>query len=208
MGYVIPSHYLKFCKDPNLPNELLAMEERQVIRSYKFGVEYAAAGQTTEEQALSNTHANNTGTHSVYTKWQGYEVMYHVSTLLPHKPEDKQQLERKRHIGNDIVVIIFQDGKDVFDLSSISSHQNHVVAMVCPDGDGYRVQFAGKVGVPPFTPDIPDPPLIQSDPVSRDFFLHKLVNAERASYKAPSFAPKLSRTRSVLLYDIAVKFLG
>ncbi|KAL2919136.1 hypothetical protein HK105_201409 [Polyrhizophydium stewartii] len=242
MGYVIPSHYLKFCKDPNLPNELLAMEERQVIRSYKFGVEYAAAGQTTEEQALSNTHentspafkkflkflgetielsgwrgyragldvsgSNNTGTHSVYTKWQGYEVMYHVSTLLPHKPEDKQQLERKRHIGNDIVVIIFQDGKDVFDLSSISSHQNHVVAMVCPDGDGYRVQFAGKVGVPPFTPDIPDPPLIQSDPVSRDFFLHKLVNAERASYKAPSFAPKLSRTRSVLLYDIAVKFLG
>eukprot|EP00842_Homolaphlyctis_polyrhiza_P006572 jgi/Hompol1/6916/HPOL_002473-RA len=243
IGYTVSAEYLKQCKDPNLPNELLSMEERQVIRSYKFGVEYVTANQSTEEQALTNTHenasaeyrrflkflgetielsgwrgyragldvsgANNTGTHSVYTKWQGYEIMYHVSTLLPYRPEDKQQLERKRHIGNDIVIIIFQDScKLPFDLSSIPSHQNHVIALVSPDGDGYRLQFASKVGVPPFTPDIPDPPLIQSDPVSRDFFLHKLVNAERASYKAPSFAPKLSRTRSVLLYDIAVKFLG
>ncbi|OAJ39451.1 hypothetical protein BDEG_23294 [Batrachochytrium dendrobatidis JEL423] len=242
MGYTVPSHFLKLCKDSSLPSELLSMEERQVIRSYKFGVEYISSGQTTEEHALCNTHenaspaykkfltflgetielsgwrgyragldvsgANNTGIQSVYTKWQGYEIMYHVATLLPHKPEDKQQLERKRHIGNDIVMIIFQDEKTAFDLSSITSHQNHVVALVTPEEEGYRIQIASKAGVPSFLPEIPDPPLIQMDAMSRDFFLHKLVNAERASYKAPSFAPKLSRTRSVLLYDIAVKFLG
>lgn len=33
-----------------------------------------------------------------------------------------------------------------------------------------------------------------------------VVNAERAIYKAPSFAPKLTRTRTVLLNDIASKF--
>ncbi len=81
---------------------------------------------------------NNTGTHSVYTKWQGYEVMFHVSTLLPYRPEDKQQLERKRHIGNDIAVIFFQEADEPFDLSSIPSHQNHVIAMVKPEGEGYR----------------------------------------------------------------------
>lgn len=34
--------------------------------------------------------------------------MFHVSTLLPYTVGDLQQLQRKRHIGNDIVAIIFQ----------------------------------------------------------------------------------------------------
>jgi RAP1 GTPase activating protein 1 len=50
----IPAKNLRLCKDTNLPNELLAMEERQVIRSYKFGVGYLAKGQSTEEQMMSN----------------------------------------------------------------------------------------------------------------------------------------------------------
>jgi hypothetical protein len=32
-----------------------------------------------------------------------------VSTLLPFQPKDTQCVERKRHIGNDVVVLIFQD---------------------------------------------------------------------------------------------------
>lgn len=44
----------------------------------------------------------------MYTRFMGYEVMYHVSTLLPFT-EDVQQIERKQHIGNDIVLIVFQD---------------------------------------------------------------------------------------------------
>ena len=54
----IPVGNLKMVKEPNLPNELLAMEERQVIRSYKFGVGYVKAGQTTEEQMMANTMGN------------------------------------------------------------------------------------------------------------------------------------------------------
>jgi RAP1 GTPase activating protein 1 len=50
----IPVACLTMCKDMNLPNELLSMEERQVIRSYKFGVGYVAKGQTTETEMLSN----------------------------------------------------------------------------------------------------------------------------------------------------------
>lgn len=52
----IPTHVLKLCKDPSLPNELLAMEERQVIRSYKFGVSYLAPNQSTEDEMLQNKH--------------------------------------------------------------------------------------------------------------------------------------------------------
>ncbi|KAI8838115.1 hypothetical protein BC829DRAFT_371413 [Chytridium lagenaria] len=239
IGAGISHQSLKMCKDPGLPNELLAMEERQVIRSYKFGVVYMTEGQTTEEEMLQNRHenaspafkqflnflgetielrgwkgyragldvsgSNNTGLHSVYTKWQGYEIMFHVSTLLPFNEKDKQQLERKRHIGNDIVMIVFQDSQTPYQLSTITSHQNHVIAIVQPHGDGYKLAIAPRIGVPPFTPEIPDPPIISTDAVSRDFFLHKLVNGERASYKSPSFAPKIQRTRSVLLYEVASK---
>lgn len=55
-----------------------------------------------------DTHYGQTGTESVYTSFRQKEIMFHVSTLLPFTPGDAQQLQRKRHIGNDIVAIIFQ----------------------------------------------------------------------------------------------------
>ncbi|KAJ3185375.1 hypothetical protein HDU85_001425 [Gaertneriomyces sp. JEL0708] len=212
----IPTQNLKLCKEPNLPNELLAMEERQVIRSYKFGVAYVGPGQSSEEEMFSNkaddvspsfkqflnflgetielrgwkgyragldvSGSNMTGTHSIYTKWQGYEIMFHVSTMLPFIPGDRQQLERKRHIGNDIVVIVFQDSDKPFQLGSVTSHQNHVVAVVQPctipseeggEREGYKFVVAPKAGVPAFTPDLPEPSVFAKDAVARDFFLHK-----------------------------------
>ncbi|KAI8805730.1 hypothetical protein BJ742DRAFT_818994 [Cladochytrium replicatum] len=241
MGRSIPVSNLKLCKDSALANDLLSMEERQVIRSYKFGVAYLRPGQSSEEEMFLNrkedtspafgqflnflgetiemkgwkgykagldTSGNNhTGTHSVYTKWQGYEIMFHVSTMLPFVEKDCQQLERKRHIGNDIVVIVFQESETPFQLTTITSHQNHIVAVVRPHKEKFMLTLATRNGVPPFTPDIPEPCIFSKDAVSRDFFLHKLVNGERASYKSPSFAPKISRTRSVLLYEVASKYL-
>ena len=53
--------------------------------------------------------SDTTGTHSVYTQFKDKQIMFHVSTLLPHSPNDKQQLTRKRHIGNNYVTIIFQE---------------------------------------------------------------------------------------------------
>jgi len=237
----IPIDMLKLCKNPNIPNELLAMEERQVIKSYKIGVAYLRGNQCTESEMFSNQLENasedykqflnflgetielkgwkgyragldvnegQTGTYSVYTKWQGYEIMFHVGTHLPFKVGDAQQLERKRHIGNDIVTIIFQDkGTKPFDLSTISSHQNHIIAVIQPYNDNqYRFTICSRNGVPPFNPPIPEPAIMNRDSISRDFFLHKLVNGERASYKAPGFASKLSRTRAVLLMDIIGRY--
>lgn len=50
-----------------------------------------------------------TGKYSIYTLYEGHEIMFHVSTLLPYSRDNKQQVERKRHIGNDIVNIVFID---------------------------------------------------------------------------------------------------
>jgi RAP1 GTPase activating protein 1 len=76
--------------------------------------------------------AGTTGSHSIYRKFNNNEIMFHVSTLLPFNPLDKQQLERKRHIGNDIVIIIFLEGGTVYKPTTISSRQVHVVFVVKP----------------------------------------------------------------------------
>ncbi|KAL7301678.1 hypothetical protein TKK_0005680 [Trichogramma kaykai] len=74
-----------------------------------------------------------TGKESIYTVYAGHEVMYHVSTLLPHSKDNPQQLERKRHIGNDIVNIIYTDDPsllDTFNPNCIRSQFTHVFALV------------------------------------------------------------------------------
>jgi RAP1 GTPase activating protein 1 len=68
--------------------------------------------------------------------------MYHVSSMLPYNEKDTQHLERKRHLGNDIVVIVFQDDAEVpFQMASLSSHQNHVIVVITPHKEGYQYYF-------------------------------------------------------------------
>ena len=121
----------------------------------------------------------------MYTKWQNYEIMFHVATLLPFKPGDPQQLEKKRQIGNDLVIVVFQQSAEPFDMASIASHQNHVVVFVQPLGEGgvegWKVSMVYKNGVPPFTPELPSPAIITNSNVSRDFFLHKRKTGMRQS---------------------------
>jgi hypothetical protein len=77
-----------------------------------------------------DTQKNTTGTHSIFTKYRDYSIMFHVSTMLPFTPDDPQQIERKRHIGNDIVVIIFQEGTTPFYPGCIRSYFNHVFFVI------------------------------------------------------------------------------
>ena len=43
----------------------------------------------------------DTGKESIHTHWKNdFEVMFHVQTYLPFNPTDKQQIQRKKHIGN------------------------------------------------------------------------------------------------------------
>ncbi|KAG8234166.1 hypothetical protein J437_LFUL013468, partial [Ladona fulva] len=75
-----------------------------------------------------------TGRYSIYTIYEGHEIMFHVSTLLPYSKDNRQQVERKRHIGNDIVNIVFVDGggetMSQFNPSFIKSQFTHIFALV------------------------------------------------------------------------------
>lgn len=37
--------------------------------------------------------ADSTGTHSLYTRYQDYEIMFHVSTMLPYTANNTQQVK-------------------------------------------------------------------------------------------------------------------
>ncbi|XP_013923658.1 PREDICTED: rap1 GTPase-activating protein 1-like [Thamnophis sirtalis] len=71
-----------------------------------------------------------TGTESIYTNFRGKELMFHVSTMLPFTEGDAQQLQRKRHIGNDIVAIVFQDENTPFVPDMIASNFLHAYMVV------------------------------------------------------------------------------
>lgn len=69
----------------------------------------------------------------MYTNWRGIEIMFHVSTLLPYEKHDPQKLQRKRHIGNDIVCVVFLEADNTpFSPACIKSHFLHTFILVRP----------------------------------------------------------------------------
>ena len=40
---------------------------------------------------------NTTGTEAVSIQWNGYDIIYHVSTLLPHSTLNEQQVRSNRY---------------------------------------------------------------------------------------------------------------
>ncbi|XP_065588171.1 rap1 GTPase-activating protein 2 isoform X4 [Cyrtonyx montezumae] len=148
-----------------------------------------------------------TGAESVYTVFRDREIMFHVSTKLPFTEGDTQQLQRKRHIGNDIVAIIFQEENTPFVPDMIASNFLHayiVVQVDSPDADttSYRVSVTAREDVPSFGPPLPSPPVFQKSPEFREFLLTKLINAENACCKSDKFAKLEDRTRAALLDNL------
>ncbi|GLD60188.1 signal-induced proliferation-associated 1-like protein 2 isoform X1, partial [Lates japonicus] len=45
----------------------------------------------TKYRAQLDNKTDSTGTHSLYTTYKDYELMFHVSTMLPYTPNNRQQ---------------------------------------------------------------------------------------------------------------------
>ncbi|XP_073464716.1 signal-induced proliferation-associated 1-like protein 1 isoform X3 [Aquarana catesbeiana] len=162
-------------------------------------------------RAQLDTKTDSTGTHSLYTVYKDYEIMFHVSTMLPYTPNNKQQLLRKRHIGNDIVTIVFQEpGAQPFSPKNIRSHFQHVFVVVrvhnpCTDSVCYSVAVTRSRDVPGFGPPIPKSFTFPKSTVFRDFLLAKVINAENAAHKSEKFLAMATRTHQEYLKDLAEK---
>ena len=234
---------------PLLVDKLVAFERLQLRQQYKFGV-LLSKGQRNEDAIYGNQRGSrayrrfvaflghsvdlatydgylgglqstgDTGERSVSARVDRNEIMYHVATMLPHSSTDKQQLERKRHLGNDIVVVVFEDFDEsepvpegekppvAFKPDIVGSHFNHVFVVVRAVQQAsmplcFRVtavHYKNCDDVDAFGPTLPD----ELDETSADhqrLFASFLINAERAAYRTATFRAKAARTNTRLLAD-------
>ncbi|KRZ93475.1 Rap1 GTPase-activating protein 1 [Trichinella sp. T8] len=193
---------------------IMTFDEHVLVNNYKFGIIYQKFGQTSEEELFGNAEHSDKmeeflefiGEKVQLQNFKGFrgEIMFHVSTLLPYTVGDAQQLQRKRHIGNDIVAIIFQDDNTPFVPDMIASHFLHAYIVVTFVDTGsstthYKVTVTARDDVPPFGPALPSPPIFIKGQELKTFLLTKLINAENACYRARKFASLAERTRTSLL---------
>ncbi|XP_069117869.1 LOW QUALITY PROTEIN: signal-induced proliferation-associated 1-like protein 2 [Argopecten irradians] len=161
-------------------------------------------------RAQLDNKTDSTGTHSYYATFSNCEIMFHVSTLLPFTPSNKQQLLRKRHIGNDIVTIVFQEpGALPFTPKVVRSQFQHAFIIVrchnpCTENVHYSVAVSRSKDVPPFGPHIPENAFFSKSQDFADFLLAKLINAEHAAHKSEKFLAMATRTRTEYLKDLAL----
>uniref|UniRef100_A0A3Q3KS83 Signal-induced proliferation-associated 1 like 1 n=1 Tax=Mastacembelus armatus TaxID=205130 RepID=A0A3Q3KS83_9TELE len=130
----------------------------------------------TKYRAQLDTKTDSTGTHSLYTTYKDYEIMFHVSTMLPYTPNNKQQ---------------------VFILDIILNTQ------FLQDSYDTVVAVTRSKDVPSFGPPIPDGVTFPKSSVFRDFLLAKVINAENAAHKSHKFRAMATRTRQEYLRDLA-----
>jgi len=155
---------------------------------------------------------DSTGLYSVYREFETNEIMFHVSTLLPYTPNNRQQLPRKRHIGNDIVTVVFQEPGALPFIPNIRSQFQHVFIIVrahnpCTENTQYSIAVTRSKNVPMFGPPIPTGALFPKGPAFAKFLLTKIINAENAAHRSDKFVSMATRTRQEYLKDLAANYI-
>lgn len=229
---------------PATEAQLIKLDEQKLNSTYKVGVLYCKAGQSTEEEMYNNEHAgptfdefletvgrkvclkdfqgykggldcktDTTGTYSVYNTFEDCEIMFHVSTMLPYTIANRQQILRKRHIGNDIVTIVFQEpGAVPFTPKNIRSRFQHVFIVIqvhdpCSSNTRYSVAITRSKDIAPFGPPLHEGGTFGKDKKFSHFLLAKIINAENAAHRSHKFATMAQRTRQECIRDLATNYV-
>ncbi|ELP95134.1 rap GTPase-activating protein, putative [Entamoeba invadens IP1] len=188
-----PEKFQKVKVKTKLQDELILFEENLATSQYKFGVLYAKQKQTTESEFYTNeetspafhkflkllgkseslhewkkysggldTKNKKTGNKFVYTLFRNNEIAFHVAPYIPDDLTD-QKLERKRFVGNDVVVLVFKEKENSEDLidPDFGSRFNNVIIVVSPEktsssNEKYRVSVVCRGEVKPFPPFVQD----------------------------------------------------
>eukprot|EP01094_Clydonella_sp_ATCC50884_P024752 TRINITY_DN6295_c1_g1_i1.p1 TRINITY_DN6295_c1_g1~~TRINITY_DN6295_c1_g1_i1.p1 ORF type:complete len:1306 (+),score=363.41 TRINITY_DN6295_c1_g1_i1:1845-5762(+) len=159
-----------------------------------------------------DTELDRMGTHSIFKQNQHGQTMFHVSTYLPFNAGQEQQIERKCHLGNDIVLIIFADGVFTFDPEEIASQFNCGFILIQPLSPTerpfdttermYRMYCCSRTEMGVVSPCLPNPPLFTATELG-PFIVEKAVNMEQAAWrKISSFSNAIKRARGLYLEEL------
>lgn len=85
------------------------------------------------------------GTTTPYFASPSVEVVYHEVVRMPTDNSDPTQINKKRHVGNDIVQIVWSDHVRDYSPKTISGQFGDAVIMIYPLPNGlFRIQVAKK----------------------------------------------------------------
>ena len=126
------------------------------------------------------------GQEGLRCSWGGAEFVFHVAPMLAGD-DSGQQIIRKKHIGNDTVVVIFVDSGHEISPEIFHSKVNMVFIFVrLSPANTYHVQVTAKESVDYFEPELETGLLFsfQPDQSFRNFLFQKIANGHFASYKS------------------------
>ncbi|KAG6908048.1 hypothetical protein DXG01_006410 [Tephrocybe rancida] len=146
-----------------------------VIDTHKVGILYVAPGQTDEADILSNTHGSPAYTRFLeglgrlinlrdqldvyaggldpdedgeyaYAWWDDIgQVLYHTATMMPTSEDDPQCTNKKRHIGNDYVRIVWNDSGQPYKFDTLATQFQFVNIVIEPHSLGAIAAFSNNL---------------------------------------------------------------
>ena len=160
----------------NLDRALGILDKAKFREPVKIGVVYVANGQTNEKEVLANDYGSpafhefvqslgqvvTADKHEGYlggldaagsngklvvtwSDWK-YDVAFHVVPMMPTDYRDDQQINKKRHVGNDYVHIVWSEHSRDYRADTISSNFNCVHIVVYPlPSQLFRIQILKKL---------------------------------------------------------------
>ncbi|KAF8272710.1 hypothetical protein EI94DRAFT_1717755 [Lactarius quietus] len=145
-----------------LPALFRTLDRLPVIDTHKVGIMYVALGQTHEREILGNNHGSPAYTRFLegigrlinlrgqvdvyaggldpdedgeyaYAWWNDIgQVLYHTATLMPNHAHDPHFDSKKRHIGNDLVRIIWNDSGMPYRFDTLATQFQFVNIVIEP----------------------------------------------------------------------------
>jgi tuberous sclerosis 2 len=146
-----------------------------VIDTHKVGIMYVAPGQTHELEILGNNHGSPAYTRFLegigrlitlrgqldvyaggldpdedgeyaYAWWDDIgQILYHTATLMPNHEHDPQFNNKKRHIGNDLVRIVWNDSGVPYRFDTLLTQFQFVNIVIEPHSIGAISAFSNSL---------------------------------------------------------------
>ncbi|KAI5117180.1 hypothetical protein M0805_008159 [Coniferiporia weirii] len=158
-----------------LGQTLRTLDRTPVIDTHKVGILYVAPGQTDETEILRNTRGSLAYTRflegigrlikidgqlDVYTGgldasedgeyayawWDDTgQVLYHAATMMPNHPHDELCNLKKRHIGNDLVRIVWNDSGLPYRFDTLTTEFQFVNLVIEPHSRGAIAAYSNSL---------------------------------------------------------------
>ncbi|EAY14792.1 Rap/ran-GAP family protein [Trichomonas vaginalis G3] len=126
------------------------------------------------------------GQNSIYFSDKRIETMFHVSTMMPTNQSDSQQIQKKKHIGNDNTTIVWNENiNNPWNAATIVSKFNDFHVVIYPKSDNlYFIDIrkksdtyeCGPIRSPILLNSISFPYIVRWTAITSDFLIRGFTN--------------------------------